>query len=189
MRSSSVGPQQSWSKEGGTIEDCQSQEASILWSHREKTMELPRERDDARNNARCTQARKTTHSLDGQHQDVDRTQHGRVNQNGKVAVTAFWVLHGLAPRYLNQLVRVSELPGRRRLRSSSSLQLLVPPFRLTTVGRRSFPVASSLLWNSLPSDIQSSPSLPVFRQRLKHVYSGNHFLILYCDATTPLWSL
>jgi len=36
------------------------------------------------------------------------------------------------------------------------------------------------------SDIQSSSSLPVFRQRLKHFYSGNHFLILYCDATTPL---
>jgi len=34
------------------------------------------------------------------------------------------------------------------------------------VGRRSFPVATSL-WNSLPSDIQSSSSLPVFRQRLK----------------------
>jgi len=46
-------------------------------------MELPGERDDARNNARCMQARKTTHSLDGQHQDEDRTHHGRVSQNGK----------------------------------------------------------------------------------------------------------
>ena len=85
----------------------------------------------------------------------------------KVAVTVFRVLHGLAPPYLNQLIWVSELPCGRRLRSSSSLQLLVPPFPLTTVGRRSFPVASSLLWNSLLSDIQSSSSLPVFRQRLK----------------------
>ena len=42
------------------------------------------------------------------------------------------------------LVRVADLPGRRRLRSSSSHQLLVPPFRLTTVGRRTFPVAASL---------------------------------------------
>jgi len=34
--------------------------------------------------------------------------------------------------------------------------------------RRTFPVAaSSLLCNSLPSDILSSPPLPVFRQRLK----------------------
>ena len=40
--------------------------------------ELPGERDNARNNARCTQARKTTHGLDGQHQDVDRTLRGRV---------------------------------------------------------------------------------------------------------------
>jgi len=34
---------------------------------------LPGERNNARNNARCTQARKTTHGLGGQHQDVDRT--------------------------------------------------------------------------------------------------------------------
>jgi len=34
---------------------------------------LPGERDNARSNARCTQARKTTHGLDGQHQNVDRT--------------------------------------------------------------------------------------------------------------------
>ena len=45
----------------------------------------------------------------------------------KVAVMAFRLLHGLAPPYLNDLVRVAELPGRRRLRSSSSHQLLVPP--------------------------------------------------------------
>jgi len=78
----------------------------------------------------------------------------------------FRVLHGLAPSYvyLNDLVRVADLPGRRRLRSSSSHQLLVSPFRLKTVGRRTFPVAAC---NKLPSDVQSSPSLPVFRQRLK----------------------
>jgi len=34
-----------------------------------------------RNNVRCTQARKTTHGLDGQRQDVDRTPRGRVSQN------------------------------------------------------------------------------------------------------------
>jgi len=38
----------------------------------------------------------------------------------KVAVTVFRVLHGLAPPYLSQLTRVADLPGRRRLRSSSS---------------------------------------------------------------------
>jgi len=63
------------SKEG-TVIRCQSKEASILRSHREKTRELPGERDNARNNAKCTQARKATHGLDGQHQDVDRTSRG-----------------------------------------------------------------------------------------------------------------
>jgi len=39
--------------------------------------------DNARNNARCTKARKATHGRDGQHQDVDRTLHGRVNLNDR----------------------------------------------------------------------------------------------------------
>ena len=46
-------------------------------------MELPGERDNARNNARCTKARKATHGLDGQHQNVDRTPRGNVNQNDR----------------------------------------------------------------------------------------------------------
>jgi len=40
-------------------------------------------RNNARNNARCTQARKTTHGLDRQHQVVDRTLCGIVNQNDR----------------------------------------------------------------------------------------------------------
>jgi len=46
-------------------------------------MKLPAERDNARNNARCMQARKTTHGLYGQHKDVDRTSHGRASQNDR----------------------------------------------------------------------------------------------------------
>ena len=75
-----MGSERSWSKEG-TAKHCQRKEASILWSHHEETRELPGERNNAMNNARCTQARKTTLGLDRQHQDVDRTLCGRVNQN------------------------------------------------------------------------------------------------------------
>jgi len=60
-----------------------SKEANILWSRHEETKELPGKRDNARNSARCTQARKTTHGLDGQHQDMDRTRRGRVSQNDR----------------------------------------------------------------------------------------------------------
>jgi len=42
---------------------------------------LPGERDNARNIAMCTQARKATHGLDGQHQDVDRTLRGRMTED------------------------------------------------------------------------------------------------------------
>ena len=44
-----------------------------VWSHHKETRELPEKRDNARNNARCTQARNTIPGLDGRHQDVDRT--------------------------------------------------------------------------------------------------------------------
>ena len=77
-----VGSYHRWSKEG-TVRHRQSKEARILWSHHEETRELPGARDNARSNARCTQVRKTTHSLDGQHQDMDRTPCERVNQNDK----------------------------------------------------------------------------------------------------------
>jgi len=46
---------------------------STTLEHHEVTKELRGERDNARNNARCMQARKATHGLDGQHQDMDRT--------------------------------------------------------------------------------------------------------------------
>ena len=39
--------------------------------------------DSARNSARCTQAKKTTHGLDGQHQDVDRTPRERVSRKDR----------------------------------------------------------------------------------------------------------
>jgi len=44
---------------------------------------LPGERDNAKNKARCTQARKATHGLDGQHQDMDSTLRGRVDDRGQ----------------------------------------------------------------------------------------------------------
>jgi hypothetical protein len=85
----------------------------------------------------------------------------------KLAVTAFKSLNGHSPTYLNVLQRVSLLPGRRCLRSSSSNSLHVPDYRLSSIGLRSFPVAAAKTWNSLPENVVSAPSLSVFRARLK----------------------
>jgi len=51
---------------------------------------LSRNKENARNDARCMQAMKAKHGLDGKHQDVDRTLRGRVNQNDRKYV------HGVA---------------------------------------------------------------------------------------------
>ena len=61
----------------GTVRHHKNKQASILWSQHE---ELPGERDNATDNVGCTQARKTMHGLDGQHQHMDRTPRGRVSQ-------------------------------------------------------------------------------------------------------------
>ena len=57
------------------------------------------------------------------------------------------------------------------------------------VGRRSFPIAAATLWNSLPVDVQSSPSLPVFRQRLKTFLFHKLFSdVVWHSQTTLLWT-
>ena len=120
---------------------------------------------------------KTTHGLDGQHQEVDRTLRGRVSQNDrgqkqrieyKLAVLVYRCLHGSAPPYLaSDLQRVADLGDRRRLRSSLTDALNVPSTRLSTVGDCAFPVAAARVWNSLPATVASSSSLLTFKRRLK----------------------
>jgi len=85
----------------------------------------------------------------------------------KLAVIVYRALHGTAPQYLSdQLQYVADLPTRHRgrLRSSTSSLLEVRSSRCVTVGDRSFAIAGPRLWNSLPDDIQSAPSLATFRQ-------------------------
>ena len=77
----------------------------------------------------------------------------------KLAVLVYRCLHGLAPRYLSDYIQRVANSNRRRLRSSSSSQLVIRRTRLSTVGDRAFPVAGSRLWNSLPPDVTSAPTL------------------------------
>ena len=103
QRKQIVGSEQSWSKEG-TVRHCQSKEASILWSHHEETRELPGERDNARDTARCMQARKATRGLGGQHQDMDSTPRGKVSQNERDKWRKY--VHGVANPRIVQLMPV-----------------------------------------------------------------------------------
>ena len=69
-------------------------------------------------------------------------------------------------QYLSDYIQRVAESNRRRLRSSSSSQLVIRRTWLSTVGDRAFPVAGSRLWNSLPPDVASAPTLTVFRNRL-----------------------
>jgi len=84
-----------------------------------------------------------------------------------MAVLMYKASHGAAPLYLSQLVRVADLPGRRSLRSALTNLLLVPFVKLSTIGGRAFPVAGPTIWNSLPDNVISAPSLSIFHERLK----------------------
>jgi len=85
----------------------------------------------------------------------------------KVAVQTYWALRGDAPQYLQQFTSVADIPSRQRLWSSTSDDLCVPAVRLPTVGHRAFSVAGARVWNALPADVTSAPSLLTFQKRLK----------------------
>jgi len=106
----------------------------------------------------------------------------------KLALTFYRCLHGLAPSYLALSVRrVAEL-DRRRLRSSSSDDVIIPTTRVVTVGDRAFTAAGSRLWNSLPPDIRSAQTLPVFCNRLKTYLFSKCFPTELYSHITPLMS-
>jgi hypothetical protein len=86
----------------------------------------------------------------------------------RLAVLAYCAQHNLAPPYLSdEFHRVADATSRQRLRSGTSTALFVPATVHSSIGDRAFPVAAARVWNSLPHQVTSSPSLPIFRQRLK----------------------
>jgi hypothetical protein len=86
----------------------------------------------------------------------------------KTAVLVWKCLHDAAPRYLADLcVSVASAPGRQRLRSAASGELLVPRAR-TSLGQRSFALNGPTTWNKLPAALRSLDlTLQVFKRNLK----------------------
>jgi len=69
----------------------------------------------------------------------------------KLGLMTYRFLHGQAPRYLpDHVTPAIEVASRHRLHSANRHRLTVPHCRLNTYGRRDFPVAGPMVWNSLP---------------------------------------
>ena len=97
----------------------------------------------------------------------------------KLAVLVYRCVHGLAPAYLAYALQpVAELPGRQRLRSSSTSALAVPLTRLSTIRDRAFPLAAAKTWNNLPPEVTSSKSLQTFKTKLNtHLFRSSFTLL------------
>jgi len=85
----------------------------------------------------------------------------------KIAVLTYTVLCGAAPRYLGPLSLTADMADRRPLCSSATNRLVVPSYRLSSVGSRALPVAAAKIWNALPDNLVSATSLQSFRRHLK----------------------
>ena len=86
----------------------------------------------------------------------------------KLATLTFKVLNTHQPAYLNDLI--SQRQSSRTLRSSSDYLSLNEPRTRTAFGDRAFSAAVPKIWNAIPLSIRDSPSVDVFKRRLKTHY-------------------
>ena len=85
----------------------------------------------------------------------------------KILLLTFKAIHGLAPKYLVDLIHV-KTHSRYSLRSNGRLLLDYPGGNLQkTTGDCSFVQAAPTLWNFLPSEIQNANSVHLFKTKLK----------------------
>jgi len=106
----------------------------------------------------------------------DQIKYGRIGLRLRLAIQSSYISgagmidanNGTAPSYLAaDLQRLSDMPSRRRLRSSLTHQLDVPQSQCITVGDWAFAVTGARLWNSLLPDIVASNTLSQFCRQLK----------------------
>ena len=84
----------------------------------------------------------------------------------KIALTVYKCLHvENFPSYLKELI--TPYTPSRNLRSGSQYLLEKPFKKLKTFGKKSFHYAAPEVWNSLPLELRSCSSLPIFKKNLK----------------------
>ena len=90
----------------------------------------------------------------------------------KVLVTVFKCRHGMAPKYLQDLLKAKE-NQRQGLKSNNKQLLKVPATTRKTFADRSFSVKGPKLWNDLPDNIQTILSYAEFKKQLKtHLFKS-----------------
>ena len=89
----------------------------------------------------------------------------------KVLTIVFKCKHGMAPKYLQDLLEAQE-HCRQGLKSNNKQLLKVPITTRRTFADRSFSVKGPRLWNDLPNSIWTITSYTVFKKQLKiHLFN------------------
>ena len=92
----------------------------------------------------------------------------------KLAVYTFKALHGIAPTYIHQLIRLKPQSNYNMRSNTKHLLLDLPNKTKKTTGDRAFFAAATTLWNALPDELRALGSLKTFMARLE-----THYFILY----------
>jgi hypothetical protein len=92
----------------------------------------------------------------------------------KILLLVFKALHGMAPKYIADLV-VMATCERYGLRSNSAICLRVPRFKCVSFGKRAFATHGPALWNELPLELRKTERIDDFKKRTK-TFLFNDFL-------------
>ena len=85
----------------------------------------------------------------------------------KVIVITFKAIHGLAPDYISNLIKIKER-SHYSLRSNTGLLLqLLNVITKKTLGDRAFSATAPRLWNRLPQDLRNEDNFVKFKSFLK----------------------
>ena len=88
----------------------------------------------------------------------------------QTAVITFKTIHGMAPKYLHDLIDIRQ-NRHYNLRSSKGIVLCDASGKFKrTLGDRSFRAAAPKIWNKLPDDVKVSQKLDTFKRKLKTHY-------------------
>ena len=90
----------------------------------------------------------------------------------KVLTIVFKCKHGMAPKYLQDLLEAKEHP-RQGLKSNNKEELLkVPTTTRKTFADRSFSVKGPKLWNKLPDNIRAIMSYITLKKLKTHLFNA-----------------
>ena len=91
----------------------------------------------------------------------------------KILLLTFKVLHGLAPQYLSELLKLQVTE--RDTRQTDTNRLHQPVMNTRTLGDRAFVAAAPTLWNSLPVKTRLVDSIDTFKKQTKtHLFPSSH---------------